>query len=110
MPPPPPSSGSAYALPARYEPFGLTVLEAALAGCTLVLGDIPSLGELWADAAVFVPPEDPEALQLALQGLIDDPVRRRARRYSAERMVRRYLDLYGRLLDSRRQEASACAS
>src|SRR5436305_4387287 len=34
---------SLYALPARYEPFGLSVLEAALAGCALVLGDIPKL-------------------------------------------------------------------
>ncbi len=32
-------------LPARYEPFGLSVLEAALSGCALVLGDIPSLRE-----------------------------------------------------------------
>ena len=43
-----------YALPARYEPFGLSVLEAAASGCALVLGDIPSLRENWADAAVFV--------------------------------------------------------
>ncbi|HEV2777241.1 MAG TPA: glycosyltransferase family 4 protein, partial [Solirubrobacteraceae bacterium] len=32
-----------FAHPARYEPFGLVVLEAALAGCALVLGDIDSL-------------------------------------------------------------------
>ena len=43
---------SIYCLPARYEPFGLSVLEAALAGCALVLGDIPSLRENWKDAAV----------------------------------------------------------
>ena len=43
-----------YAHPARYEPFGLSVLEAALSGCALVLGDIPSLRELWSGAAVFV--------------------------------------------------------
>src|SRR5690606_871916 len=36
---------SIFALPARYEPFGLCALEAALAGCALVLGDIPSLRE-----------------------------------------------------------------
>ncbi len=35
-----------YALPARYEPFGLTALEAALAGNALVLGDIASLREI----------------------------------------------------------------
>ena len=39
-----------YCLPARYEPFGLSVLEAALSGCALVLGDIPSLREIWDDA------------------------------------------------------------
>src|SRR3989337_4576415 len=38
---------SIYALPARYEPFGLSVLEAATAGCALVLGDIPSLRANW---------------------------------------------------------------
>ena len=43
-----------YALPARYEPFGLSVLEAALSGCALVLGDIPSLREIWGGAALFV--------------------------------------------------------
>ena len=52
-----------YALPARYEPFGLTALEAALAGCALVLGDIPSLREIWGDAALFVRPADDGALR-----------------------------------------------
>ena len=47
-----------YALPARYEPFGLVRLEAALSGCALVLGDIPSLREVWGDAALFVAPDD----------------------------------------------------
>ena len=47
---------SVFALPALYEPFGLTPLEAALAGCALVLGDIPSLREIWDEAAFFVPP------------------------------------------------------
>jgi glycogen(starch) synthase len=50
-----------FALPARYEPFGLLPLEAALSGCALVLGEIPSLREVWGDAADFVPPEDHDA-------------------------------------------------
>ena len=41
------SRAGIYALPALYEPFGLSVLEAALSGCALVLGDIPSLREIW---------------------------------------------------------------
>lgn len=59
-----------FAAPARYEPFGLAVLEAALDGCALVLGDIPSLRELWDDAAQFVDPEDPVALAGAIGSLI----------------------------------------
>lgn len=46
---------------ARYEPFGLSVLEAAQAGCPLVLSDIPTFRELWDGAASFVAPEDHEA-------------------------------------------------
>ena len=53
-----------FALPARYEPFGLSALEAGLAGCALVLGDIP-MREVWHDAAMFVPPEQPAALENA---------------------------------------------
>jgi glycogen synthase len=54
-----------FAHPARYEPFGLAVLEAALAGCALVLGDIDSLREQWDGAARFVAPGDAAALRCA---------------------------------------------
>ncbi|HET7313649.1 glycosyltransferase family 4 protein [Salinisphaera sp.] len=92
-----------YALPARYEPFGLSALEAALAGCALVLGDIPSLREIWGDAASYVPPDDDAALADVLQQLSRNPDRReqwarrarsRALSYSAAVMTRRYLDVY----------------
>lgn len=56
----------------RYEPFGLAVLEAAQAGCGLVLSDIPTFRELWDDAAIFVPPEDPVALANALRHALQD--------------------------------------
>lgn len=94
---------SIYALPARYEPFGLSVLEAASHGCALVLGDIASLRELWNGAADFVPPGDAEALARAVNALIDDPVRRqgmaraarlRAAGYTRERMAQAYSALY----------------
>lgn len=98
-----------YAFPARYEPFGLSVLEAAQSGCALVLGDIPSLRELWDGCAVFVPPDDLDALREALRGLIDDPARRealgrkalaRARRYPADAMIDAYLAQYARLREA----------
>ncbi len=63
--------------PARYEPFGLAVLEAALSGCALVLGDLESLRERWDGAAVFVPPWDDDALLDAIAALAGDEPRRR---------------------------------
>jgi glycosyltransferase involved in cell wall biosynthesis len=104
---------SIYALPARYEPFGLSVLEAALSGCALVLGDIPSLRELWRNRAVFVAPDDPEALEHALLRLIEDPDRRnllaagarsRAIERTTERMVEGYLDAYAEVLSAVQEE------
>jgi glycosyltransferase involved in cell wall biosynthesis len=96
---------SIFALPARYEPFGLSVLEAALSGCTLVLGDIPSLREIWSDAAIFVSPDDANELLHALNSLIGNPglreklssrARARALQFSPQRMAQEYLDAYRR--------------
>jgi glycogen synthase len=104
---------SIFASPARYEPFGLAPLEAALAGCARVLGDVPSLREVWGDAALFVPPDDRAALHATLQRLIANPFERhrraaaaraRAARYTPGRMARAYLDVYRKL-----REVVACA-
>jgi glycosyltransferase involved in cell wall biosynthesis len=98
-----------YTLPARYEPFGLSVLEAGLSGCALVLGDIPSLRELWQDAAVFVAPDDPSALWRTLNLLIESAPRRaqlgararaRALAFSDNRMADCYLATYAAALRS----------
>jgi glycogen(starch) synthase len=100
-----------YALPARYEPFGLSVLEAALAGCALVLGDIPSLREVWGEGAVFVPPGEVDALADALELLRRDPERRawlaararaRALEFTPARMSTGYLAAYASLAQARR--------
>ena len=99
-----------FAHPARYEPFGLVVLEAALAGCALVLGDIASLRELWDGAALFVAPGDEVALAEACARLIADErergrlaaaARRRAERYDAATMADAYMGLYTRLREQR---------
>jgi glycosyltransferase involved in cell wall biosynthesis len=100
-----------YCLPARYEPFGLTPLEAANHGCALVLGDIPSLREVWGDAAAFVPPDDADALAATLNRLIaDEPVRaelasrarERAANFTRERMAAGYLEAYRNLTNQPR--------
>jgi glycogen synthase len=99
-----------YALPALYEPFGLSALEAALAGCALMLGDIPSLKGTWDGAALFVPPDDTDALRVALQTLasdrrnrtaLADRARHRAVQYTPDRMAEGYLQVYAEMLAER---------
>jgi glycosyltransferase involved in cell wall biosynthesis len=58
--------GPVFVSTARYEPFGLAVLEAAQAGCALVLSDIPTFRELWDGAARFVKPGDAEGFAGAI--------------------------------------------
>ncbi|WP_431270358.1 glycosyltransferase [Dankookia sp. P2] len=57
---------------ARYEPFGLAVLEAAQAGCALVLSDTTGFRELWDGAAVFVAPDDAAGFAATVESLADD--------------------------------------
>lgn len=100
------AAASIYALPARYEPFGLSVLEAALCECALVLGDIDSLREIWGPAALYVAPDDHAALYATINRLIGDPGERsrlgaaarvRALRFTPARMADAYLAAYAML-------------
>jgi glycosyltransferase involved in cell wall biosynthesis len=107
-----------FASTALFEPFGLAVLEAAQAGCALVLSDIPTFRELWDGAAVFVPPRDEPAVATAIERLLGDPAlrrrmernaRRRATRYTVAAMADRMAGLYRGLsgtLHQRQQEAA----
>jgi glycosyltransferase involved in cell wall biosynthesis len=96
--------------PARYEPFGLTVLEAAAAGCALVLSDIPSFRELWEDAAEFVDSSDSSRLADTLNALsrssqkrqgLQRAARRRAREYGLDTTAEAYLQSYQSLVRPR---------
>jgi glycosyltransferase involved in cell wall biosynthesis len=95
--------------PARYEPFGLGILEAARSGCALVLGDVPSLREVWGEAAVFAAPDDDEAVAAALRLVAGDAelrlelaerARRRAARYTVEAMAAGYERVYEQVLSA----------
>ncbi len=98
---------SIFALPCSYEPNGLSVLEAALAGCALVLGDVPALREVWEGTALFVQPGDPDDLQRALELLMNEPkglrglgqrARARALLLSPERRAASFLETYAGML------------
>jgi len=75
---------------ALYEPFGLAMLEAAQAGCALVLSDIPTFREIWEDAAVFVPPRDATGFAQAITGLLADPAERARYGAAAVQVAERY--------------------
>ncbi|MCT8266283.1 glycosyltransferase family 4 protein [Afifella sp. JA880] len=88
---------------ALYEPFGLSVLEAAQSGCALVLSDIPTFHELWDGAALFVDPRRSRSVADSVTELAADEelterlaasARRRARQYSMEAVVGRTLAIY----------------
>jgi glycogen synthase len=107
---------SIYLLPARYEPFGLSVVEAALSGCALVLGDIPSLRENWEEAAVFVPSEDPIEIAEAvgelsahaeLRSRLAAAARSRARELSPESMAGLYMHWYSATLAAGERRGAA---
>ncbi len=99
--------------PSRYEPFGLSVLEAAQAGCPLVLSSIPTFRELWGDAALFA--DTPEEIAAAVDRLaidaderrrLSDSARRRARRFTPEATARTMLGHYRDLLGRERRAAA----
>ncbi len=101
------ASSLIYAAPARYEPFGLCILEAAMCGCALVLGNIPSLKELWKDNALYVDTDNAEALASTCNRLLDNPelaieygnrAKAHSTVYALEKMGAHYVELYDELV------------
>jgi glycogen(starch) synthase len=88
-----------YLSPARYDPFGLLPLQAALHGCALLLSDIPSYRELWDGAACFFRVDNVHDLRAKWRALLAGSdlgraARKRATTYSVQRMARRYKSVY----------------
>jgi hypothetical protein len=101
---------------ALYEPFGLSVLEAAAAGCPLILSDIPTFRELWDGAAIFIDPTDPAAFALACNELVGDDferaamgraARERAATFTPEAMAVQMADIYRSLLPTLKRPVAA---
>lgn len=109
------SRAAIYAGTARYEPSGMSILEAALSRCALILNDIPSLREIWGPAAVYFRTNDADSLAEAVRILSSDVQMRRnfahrafqrAREcFNAHRMTDNYIQLYRSVLSPRARAA-----
>jgi len=98
--------------PARWEGFGLVLLEAMSAGLPIVASGVGAVPEIVEDGVtgILVPPDDPQALANALSRLIDEPAlgrrfgaagfRRLESAFSPEEMGDRTSALYASLLAS----------
>jgi glycosyltransferase involved in cell wall biosynthesis len=100
--------------PARWEGFGLALLEAMLSERPVVASAVSSIPEIVVEGETghLVPPDDADALAAAIGDLLDDPGRaaamgaagrRRAlAEFSVERMAERTVGVYEEVLSSRR--------
>lgn len=88
----------------RYEPVGLSVLEAALSRCAIVANDVPCLREVWGDAAIYFEANSADSLADVIHRLHEQrdlcrgygarAFQRAREHFTAHRMVENYLQLY----------------
>jgi len=100
------AEADAFVLPSRSEAFPNGAIEAMAAGLPVVASRVGGLLDLIEEGrtGLLVPPDDPSALAAALESLIASPARAAAlgaaardevtRRYSFDRMVRGFEDLF----------------
>ena len=98
------SRASIYAATPRYEPLSMPALEAAFSRCAIVANDIPAFREMWGDAAFYFRTNDGASLAESIRTLNADREMCRAyanlayararERFTTQRMVESYLQLY----------------
>ena len=102
------SRAAIYAATARYEPLGMSALEAAFSRCAIIANDIPSFREIWGDAALYFRTNNAESLAENIRLLNTDRSMRRAyaelaytrarERFTTKRMIDDCLHVYRSLV------------
>ena len=101
-------TSAVFCLPSERENASISLLEAMLAGMAVITTDVTGCPETVGDAGIVVPPNDPGALQSALQSLLEAPALcedhgRKARErvethFDWEQIGTQYLDCFERIL------------
>ena len=99
-------SSTIFVFPSEAENFPIVLLEAMAAGLAIITTAGTGCAEVMGDAALLVPPKDPEAITRALRRLIHEPDLRRSLGTAARRRIEdnftwsavagRYLEEYAR--------------
>ncbi|MGI0081493.1 MAG: glycosyltransferase, partial [Nitrososphaerales archaeon] len=79
-------SSKLFVLPTKLEGFSRSALEAMASGLPCILGDIPTLKEIFGEAVTYIQVENQEALSEAILNLLDDVGKR-------EELMRRSVSL-----------------
>lgn len=109
------SRSTIYAATSRYEPFGMSTVEAAFSRCAIVANDVPVYREMWGDAALYFQANDATSLADVIRRLSAERelchyyanrAYQRAREcFTAKRMVDDYVQLYRSLVVPKRVAA-----
>ena len=97
-------------MPSFYEGFGLPVLEALKSGCPVITSNNGGLPEVAGQAAIYVDPENPQAISEAIETIVDSSDLKikliengidQAKKFTVERMISDTISVYNSYYCSR---------
>lgn len=104
------SGASLFVFPSRYEGFGLPPLEAMACGTPVITTRAGALPEVVGNAALLLPPDDPNQLRIAMEKVLNNEFLRRrlrecglerARHFTWEKTARATVAVYAEVLAAR---------
>lgn len=96
-------NSSVYVFPSLEEGFGIPGLNAMAAGLPVVASNIPTLKEVYSDAALYFDPTNPKDIAAKIKGVLTNPKtknemaekgRKQAAKYSWQTMAKQTLQIY----------------